>query len=64
MGVGTQLPQMRACMNSVVCLFVCLFVVVQNTLERLWIRYLFEDPEEREERRWEHLAKMQKRKED
>lgn len=35
-----------------------------NTLERLWIRYLFEDPEEREERRWEHLAKMQKRKED
>ena len=36
---------------------------VQSRLGVWWMNNLFDDPEERDRQRWEHFAKMQKRRE-
>ena len=37
---------------------------VQSRLDEWWLNNLHDDPEERDQQRWEHLAKMQKRREE
>ena len=37
---------------------------VQSRLDEWWLNNLHDDPEERDRQRWEHLAKMQKRREE
>jgi hypothetical protein len=36
----------------------------QSRIQEWWLANLHDDPEERDQERWDHLAKMQKRRQD
>ena len=51
--------------ESMMILILCTFhFCCQSRIQEWWLANLHEDPEERDQERWDHLAKMQKRRQD